>query len=121
MCPGAVTVPLIVVVTPLPGHATRLVQRPVHGGPLSGPASQPPHTLGVPPPPRVSGGVQGPQFTVPPQPSPMKPQFAPTAAHVVGTHGLPSTENESPHTLAMPPPPQICGAVHVPHDAMIPP
>ena len=42
--PGAVTVPLIVVVTPLPGHATRFVQSPVHGV-ASAPASNPPHTL----------------------------------------------------------------------------
>jgi hypothetical protein len=45
-----------------------------------------PHTLGVPPPPHVSGAVHEPQASVPPQPSEMEPQFFPWAAHVVGVH-----------------------------------
>ena len=42
-----------------------------------------PQTLGVPPPPQVSGAVQLPQSRVPPQPLGTEPQLAPTALHVV--------------------------------------
>src|SRR5438874_1751036 len=41
-----------------------------------------PHTLGVPPPPQVSGAVHMPQSSTPPQPSPTGPQLAPASAHV---------------------------------------
>ena len=62
-----------------------------------------PQTLAVPAPAQVSGAVQVPQSSVPPQPSGMLPQFMPRAAHVVGVH---------PQTFAVPPPPHVCGAVH---------
>ena len=48
-----------------------------------------------------------PQLTVPPQPSPMKPQFAPSLVHVFGLQ-LPV-----PQTFGVPPPPQV-PVVHVP-------
>jgi hypothetical protein len=43
-------------------------------------------TLGVPPPPQVSGAAQEPQSSVSPQPSAMVPQVAPCSAHVAGAH-----------------------------------
>ena len=43
-----------------------------------------------------------PQLIVPPQPSPTGPQFATRSVHVFGVHVLPT-----PHTLAVPPPPQV--------------
>src|SRR5438128_12362160 len=48
-----------------------------------------PQTFGVPPPPQVCGRVHVPQLRVPPQPSAIIPQFAPTAAHVVGVKHVP--------------------------------
>jgi hypothetical protein len=42
---------------------------------------------------------------MPPQPSAIEPQFLPCAAHDVGVQ---------PHTLAVPLPPQLWGAVQVP-------
>ena len=48
---------------------------------------QRPHTLGVPPPPQVSGAAQLPQLIKPPQPSEMLPQFFPSAMHVVRVQG----------------------------------
>ncbi len=48
-----------------------------------------PQTYGVPPPPQVCGRVHVPQLRVPPQPSAIIPQFAPTAAHVVGVQHVP--------------------------------
>jgi hypothetical protein len=42
-----------------------------------------PQTFGVPLPPQVSGRVHVPQSRVPPQPSAIIPQFAPSAAHEV--------------------------------------
>jgi hypothetical protein len=41
-----------------------------------------PQTFAVPPPPQVSGAVQVPQFTIPPQPLGTVPQSSP-AGHVV--------------------------------------
>jgi len=49
--------------------------------------------------------VQLPQFTVPPQPFEIVPQFAPLGHVVTGVQ---------PQTLAVPPPPQVCGAVQLP-------
>jgi hypothetical protein len=49
-----------------------------------------PQTFGVPLPPQVSGRVHVPQSRVPPQPSAIIPQFAPTAAHVVGVQHVPN-------------------------------
>jgi len=48
-----------------------------------------PHWLGTPAPPHdvpFGHGPFGPQSIDPPQPSPMSPQFAPCAAHVVFVH-----------------------------------
>jgi hypothetical protein len=47
-----------------------------------------PHTFGVPLTPHVYPFGHWPQSTEPPHPSAMKPQFAPTAAHVWGVHAL---------------------------------
>jgi len=54
------------------------------------PASGKPHWPRVPPPPQVSGDVQTPQLSVPPQPSPAGPQLYPSLAQVVGVHEPPS-------------------------------
>ncbi len=43
----------------------------------------PPQTLGVPPPPQVSGSVQVPHCRTSPQPSPIGPQLAATEAQVL--------------------------------------
>ena len=52
----------------------------------------PPQTLGVPPPPQIAGGVQVPQLSMPPQPSPIGPQLRPSAVHDVrGTHAAEQT------------------------------
>src|SRR5208283_2134814 len=77
-----------------------------------------PHLL-KPPPPQVCGAVHVPHWISPPHPSEAPPQVYPSAAHVVGTHdetGPPSAliPGGNPHLLK-PPPPQVCGAVHVPH------
>ena len=49
-----------------------------------------PQTFGVPPPPQVSGSVHVPQFSMSGQvPSLMRPQLAPSAAHVVGVQHVP--------------------------------
>jgi hypothetical protein len=45
----------------------------------------------------------GPQVTDPPQPLEMVPQLAPPSQPVIGVQ---------PQTLAVPPPPQVCGSVH---------
>lgn len=67
-----------------------------------------PQIFEVPPPPQTEGIVQSPQSNVPPQPSAMVPQLAPTAPQVVRVQLL-------PHTLGLPPPPQLSGAVQAPH------
>jgi len=72
-----------------------------------------PQTLGMPPPPHVSGMVQVPQSSVPPQPSPCMPQLKPSAAQVVGVHAV-------PHMLAVPPPPQVCPVGQPPQSTMPP-
>jgi hypothetical protein len=48
---------------------------------------------------------QGPQSSVPPQPSGVAPQSAPAVAHVFGVH---------PHWLAMPAPAHVAGGVQPP-------
>src|SRR5262245_41520183 len=48
-----------------------------------------PHTLNVPPPPQICDEMHEPQLSVPPQPSPMLPQFLPCAKHVVDVHKPP--------------------------------
>jgi hypothetical protein len=50
-----------------------------------------------------------PHWSTPPQPSPIGPQFALTAAQVVGVQGGPP-----PHWLGTPPPPQLVVALQVP-------
>src|SRR6185436_6983797 len=52
----------------------------------------------------------------PPQPSAIGPQSLPALAHVVGTQPA-----VPPHTLGVPPPPHVWGAVHAPQLAMRPP
>ena len=64
-----------------------------------------PQTFEVPAPPHVCGLVQLPQLSVPPQPSPMLPQFFPWAAQLVGVH---------PQTFEVPAPPHVCGLVQLP-------
>jgi hypothetical protein len=53
-------------------------------------------------------------MTMPPQPSATGPQLAPAWAQVLGVQGMP------PHTLGLPPPPQVWGAVQSPQ-LMMPP
>jgi hypothetical protein len=51
-----------------------------------------PQTLGVPPPPQVSGAAQAPQLRRLPQPSPAGPHSTPRSAHVFGMQmGPPQT------------------------------
>lgn len=62
---------------------------------------------------RVQGGPQdGPQSTVPPQPSEIVPPDAPTSPHVRGVQ---------PHTFGTPPPPQVFGVVQAPPQLKVPP
>jgi hypothetical protein len=53
-----------------------------------------------------------PQLTMPPHPSAAVPQASP-AGHVVA--------GVQPHLLAVPPPPQVCGAVQVVPQVTMPP
>ena len=64
-----------------------------------------PQLFEVPPPPQLSGGVQVPHASCPPQPFEMLPQFLFWAAQVVGVQ---------PQTLGVPAPPQLWGDEHVP-------
>jgi hypothetical protein len=80
-----------------------LVQPPASGLP-------PPHWLGTPMPPQMSGGVQLPQSIVLPQPSATGPQLAFCWAQVRGTQFC----ELLPQTLGVPPPPQELGEVQVP-------
>jgi hypothetical protein len=81
-----------------------------------------PHTLGVPPPPQVAGGVQEPQDRRPPQPSAAGPQSMPSCLHVFGMHiiAMSTPLPLDPHWLGTPPPPQVSGAWHVPQSIMLP-
>src|SRR5690349_15135311 len=73
-----------------------------------------PQRLG-PPPPQVSPlPVQLPHCTMPPQPSPIGPQFALSCWQVRGVQG------GEPHTLSVPPPPQVFLPVQPPHCTMPP-
>ena len=70
-----------------------------------------PQTFATPPYPHVSPAIgQVPQSMVAPQPSAIAPQFAPTAAHVVGVQ----TVTHAPFL-------QVEFVGHVPHDAVTPP
>jgi hypothetical protein len=84
--------------------------------PPSGEMYVTPQTLAVPPPPHVCPAAQPPQFRMPPQPSPIGPQFAPAVAHVSGVQ--PPTE--LPQTLGVPAPPQMSGFAHVPQSSSPP-
>ena len=53
-----------------------------------------------------------PHATVPPHPFGTVPQLSPAGQFVAGVQ---------PHTLAVPPPPQVCGAVQAPPQATVPP
>ena len=86
-----------------------------------------PHTFGSPAPPQDSPAGHAapvPHVTVPPQPSAITPQFigmpvdvTQTVLAKAGTHAA-----VPPHAFGVPPPPQVCGAVHVTHGvAMRPP
>src|SRR5436190_449555 len=104
--------PLIDVVVPV-GQVTCLHARPRQLVP-----PPPPQALGTLPPPHVAGAVQLPQLVVrPPQPSGCGPHVPGKSVHVFFVHaGAPP-----PHTLGVPPAPQLAGAVHVPQLAVSPP
>jgi hypothetical protein len=82
-------------VVPPPGHVTCCWHSPVQPGAV-------PQVLGTPEPPQLCPGPQtgtaGQQFTEPPQPSAMNPQFC--VPHVFFTQG------GAPQRLGVPPPPQ---------------
>jgi hypothetical protein len=67
-----------------------------------------PQTLGMQPPPQVSGGVQFPHWITWPQPSLVWPHVKPSSAHVDGKQG------GAPHCAGMPPPPQDAPIGHAP-------
>jgi hypothetical protein len=78
-----------------------------------------PQTLAVPPPPHVCGAMHVPhdatvrgcaQLSVPET----WPQFLPRLAQ-----NAESLSGGQPHTFAVPPPPQVCGAVHVPQELTV--
>jgi len=69
----------------------------------SRPAGWQPHRFGTFPPPHVLGAVHVPQSSVPPHPSGMVPQLAPSAAHVLGVQ---------PHVYGVVPPPHVSGKTH---------
>ncbi len=72
------------------------------------PPSDSPHWPGTPPPPHVSGVVQLPQLSDPPQPLPAGPHMMFCEAQVIGVHvGM-------PHWPGTPPPPHVCGETQVP-------
>src|SRR5206468_2232718 len=102
---------------PMPTWAQVLGTQPA---PPSGsvPVPVPPQTLDWPPPPQLCGVVQVPQLSNPPQPSATGPQLAPpsiASAQLFGTQ--PATP---PHTLGVPPPPQVSGAKQVPQSIELP-
>jgi hypothetical protein len=77
-----------------------------------------PHTLPVPPPPHVWGNVHVPQSVVRDVPqlsaAVRLPQFFPSRVQNVALLSA-----VQPHTLVVPPPPQLWGAVHVPHEVTV--
>lgn len=70
-----------------------------------------PQTLGVPPPPQVSGTLQVPQLSWCPHPSSTVPQVAPRSAQVLAAH---------PQMFGLPPPPQVCGLWQDPQSSNVP-
>jgi hypothetical protein len=83
----------------------------------------PPQTPDTPPPPHVCGGVQLPQLVITmPQPSPVGPQERPWAMQVEGMQPPPlppASAGTPPHCPGTPPPPHVCGGVHVPQLAIV--
>jgi hypothetical protein len=63
----------------------------------------------------VSGAAHVPHWSTFPHPSPTGPQFTPRLEHVLAVH------DGAPHTLLVPPPPQVWLPVHVPQLAVRPP
>src|SRR5215470_11654131 len=90
-------------------------------GPPSG-SVPPPHLLGTPAPPQTWGDAHAGQLRMPPQPSANGPQSPGAHAAFVGVH-VPASivPSPPPQTLGLPPPPQISGGLHVPHDGIRPP
>ena len=85
-----------------------------------------PHTFGVPPPPQVWGGVQVPQFTMPPWQFGIEPQLS-GGGHVVISVHVVDVEMETvvvvvlvSHTFGVPPPPQVWGGTQVPQSSVPP-
>ena len=81
-----------------------------------------PHTLDVPPPPQVSGEVQPPQFTLlrcAPQLSvpDIRPHSAPALRQKVAL--VSEVQPGCPHTLAVPPPPQVSGEEQAPQSTLL--
>src|SRR5438067_1539279 len=87
-------------VVPPPGQSTCWRQRFVQ---LLGT----PQTLGIPPPPHVSGALHLPQLSAFPQPSPAGPHVKPRLPQVAGVQVL------VPH-LPGPPPPHVSVPMHGP-------
>ena len=81
--------------------------------PPSGRTFLAPQMFAFPPPPHISSDGQvppsTPQVTMPPHPSPTTPQFIPEGQAVRRAH-----PEFPPHTLAVPPPPHVAGAVQLP-------
>jgi hypothetical protein len=77
-----------------------------------------PHTLAAPPPPQVWGVVHVPQSVVRDVPqlsaAVRLPQFLPCRVQNVAL-----LSGVQPHTFVVPPPPQVWGVVHVPHDVTV--
>src|SRR5262245_24986032 len=115
---GSRTVPEIVVLAPAAQVGI------MHASPVQGPAGPVPgQTFGMPvlPPGGAAPHVIPPghavgRSRVPPQPSPMRPQYWPPPA---GMHVI-FTQLGSPHTPATPRPPHVAGAVHAPQSSIPP-
>jgi hypothetical protein len=74
-----------------------------------------PHLFGPPPPPHTWPDVQLPQWSTPPQPSGISPQFMLLSGHCVsGVHA------GAPHCPRVPPPPQVVPAGQVPQLSVLP-
>src|SRR5262245_12443196 len=85
----------------------------------------PPHALGTPPPPHVSGATQSPHSRTPPQPSPVGPHVARAEAHVTVAGQLPGLvsrksdpSRSGPASCAPPPPEDAAGARRPLHEAI---
>src|SRR6185436_6357893 len=77
-----------------------------------------PQTPGTPPPPQVSpAALQAGQSSVPPQPSPILPQYWPLGRVQVSFWQPTGVE---PHTPGVPPPPQVCPLGQPPQSLVLP-